>query len=475
MIGGFLMKKKQITALFLACTMAFTAIGCGSQGSPDDGTSGQTTLTDEKKPAPETEESAPSKDSATATDTDASHDPVTLRFMWWGGDERAEATLSVIDEFESLYPWITIEAEYGSDDGYQEKLTTQLVSGSAADIIQMGTGWMPGYVASNPDYFVDFKEHADTIDLSGFETSFLENNGGFDGHQYGLPTGISGHAFLYNANLAETIGLDFDQQYTWDDLLAMGEKVKAYDDSMNLLTMGALELNTMILRPYLTQLTGNKVLVDETKTLGFEEADLVNVLTYIKNLYDNGTIAPISNVISYGTDLITDPNWINQKYVSLFSYSSTVGAAEAACPEGTFSIGRLPVLNGAKNDGWYGNCPQYMCVYGHSEHIEEALMFLDYFYNDEKAAELLKTVRSVPPTSTGQKVCEELGLLQGVAKDSVDVLQTYGGINDLGLTTEEEVTAILEDAAVQVAYGQDTPENIAKNTIALLEAYISEK
>ena len=76
---------------------------------------------------------------------------------------------------------------------------------------------------------------------------------------------------------------------------------------------------------------------------------------------------------------------------------------------------------------------------------------------------------------TGQKVCEELGLLQGVAKDSVDVLQTYGGINDLGLTTEEEVTAILEDAAVQVAYGQDTPENIAKNTIALLEAYISEK
>lgn len=466
------MKKKQIGALLLAFAMALSTVACGNSGSSENSSTDQADNAAGEESSAEEQENTPVKDT---TEADTEHDPVTLRFMWWGGDERAEATLSVIESFEELYPWITIEAEYGSDDGYQEKLTTQLVSGAAPDIIQMGTGWMPGYVASNPDYFADFKEYGDVIDLSGFEASFLDNNGGFDGHQYGLPTGISGHAFLYNSNLAETIGLDFNQQYTWDDLLAMGEQVKAYDDTMNLLTMGAAELNTMILRPYLTQLTGNKVLVDETKSLGFEEADLVQVLTFIKDLYDNGTIVPIANVISYGSDLITDPNWINQKYVSLFCYSSTIGTAEAACPDGTFSVGKLPVLDGAKNDGWYGNCPQYMCVYGHSEHIEESMMFLNYFYNDEKAAELLKTVRSVPPTSTGQKVCEELGLLQGVAKDSVDVLQTYGGLNDLGLTTEEEVTAILNDAAVQVAYGQDTPENVAKNTIALLEAYLSEK
>ena len=67
------------------------------------------------------------------------HEPVTLRFMWWGGDARATATLDVIEAFEAKYPWITIEAEYGSDEGYQEKLTTQLVSGTAADIIQMGS------------------------------------------------------------------------------------------------------------------------------------------------------------------------------------------------------------------------------------------------------------------------------------------------------------------------------------------------
>ena len=32
----------------------------------------------------------------TSAALDEKHDPVTLRFMWWGGDERAEATLKAI-------------------------------------------------------------------------------------------------------------------------------------------------------------------------------------------------------------------------------------------------------------------------------------------------------------------------------------------------------------------------------------------
>ena len=79
---------------------------------------------------------------------------VTLRFSWWGGDERNEATLDVIEAYEKEHPNITIEAEYSGDDGYQEKLSTALAGNTAADIIQMGPGWMPSYVAQG-DFFVD--------------------------------------------------------------------------------------------------------------------------------------------------------------------------------------------------------------------------------------------------------------------------------------------------------------------------------
>ena len=79
---------------------------------------------------------------------------VTLRFSWWGGDERNEATLKVIEAYEKEHPNVTIEAEYSGDDGYQEKLSTALAGKTAADIIQMGPGWMPSYVKQG-DFFID--------------------------------------------------------------------------------------------------------------------------------------------------------------------------------------------------------------------------------------------------------------------------------------------------------------------------------
>lgn len=464
---------KKLTVALLLAAMTASLAGCGGSST------GSTSSSEDAKESEATEESAEetADDAAedTAEESSDSQEPVTLRFMWWGGDERAQATLDVIEQFEEEYPWITIEAEYGSSDGYQEKLTTQLTSGTIADIFQMGTGWMPGYVESNSGYFADFNDFTDTIDLTTFDETILKNNGQFDGHQYGLPTGISGHALIYNEKLAEEIGVDFSQAYTWDDIVEMGKKVKEYNSDMYLLTMGSSNLNTMIIRPYLQQLTGNTVLVNDTKTRGFEEEDLVQVLTYIKTLYDEGVVAPIATVIAYGDDLGTDPNWINQQYVASFAYSSTIETMEAACPDGTFAAGQLPVMTDAKDEGWYCNAPQYLCVSGVSEHQEEAMLFLNYFYNNEDAAATLQTVRSTPATTVGQQVCTDLGILEGIAKDSVDIIQTYNGTNDLGLTTEEEVTAILQDAATQVAYGQGTPEEVAASTISLLDNYLASK
>ena len=409
---------------------------------------------------------------ASETDTEASGEPVTLRFMWWGGDDRATATLNVIDAYEKEHPNVTIEAEYGSSDGYQEKLTTQLASGTVADIFQMGPGWMSGYVSSNADYFVDFNDYQDDIDLSTFDADFLKNNGQFDGHQYGLPTGISGHAMIYNKDLADKIGLDFSQDYTWDDLIEMGKKVQEYDSSMYLLTLSSSELNTFIIRPYLQQLTGKTLLDNETKQINPTEEEMAQVLNYIKSLYDNNVVTPITNVITYGTDLTTDPNWINQKYVGAFCYSSTAETFAAACPDAEFGAGKLPVMEDAKDDGWYANCPQFMCVSKNSPNAEEAVKFLDYFYNDPEAAGLLGTVRSVPPTSVGQDTLSDNGTLEGIAKDTVDVLQDYKGTNDLGLTTEEQVSTILEDAGTQIAYNQETPEKVAANTMQLLQNFL---
>lgn len=180
----------------MAASMALSLAACGgsaasSAASAADSTSG-----------------AASTSTAAST---SSNEQVTLRFAWWGGDERANATMEVINKFMEENPNIKIEAEYGSSDGYHDKLATQLASGTAADIVQVDPETMPTFVSTG-DYFLDYKDY--DFDLSNFDPNYigLRVNGNYDGKQLGLPTGIAGPALVVNEELAEKYGIDFNTQ-----------------------------------------------------------------------------------------------------------------------------------------------------------------------------------------------------------------------------------------------------------------------
>lgn len=187
------MKKRLVSVALVAALAAGTLAGCGSSSSGDN-----------------TQAAAGGE---TAGKGGSSDENITLRFAWWGGDERNEATLKVIEQFEAAHPNITIEAEYGGSDGYHDKLATQLASGTAADIVQVDPEVFPTYVSTG-DYFIDYKDY--DMDLSNFDENYisLEINGRYDGKQLGLPTGISGSGMLVNKDLADAIGIDFSQPYT---------------------------------------------------------------------------------------------------------------------------------------------------------------------------------------------------------------------------------------------------------------------
>src|SRR5690554_1339633 len=66
----------------------------------------------------------------------------TLRFSWWGGDERHTPTLKALDAYMAKNPNVKVEGEYGGWDGYYQKLVTQLAGGTAADLIQIDQPWL---------------------------------------------------------------------------------------------------------------------------------------------------------------------------------------------------------------------------------------------------------------------------------------------------------------------------------------------
>lgn len=79
---------------------------------------------------------------SSSENSNTSQKTVTLRFMWWGGDNRHKATLDAISLYEKEHPNVKINAEYGGVTDYLQKLITQLSSGTAPDLVQIDVTWL---------------------------------------------------------------------------------------------------------------------------------------------------------------------------------------------------------------------------------------------------------------------------------------------------------------------------------------------
>lgn len=454
--------KKYLAIPAVLCLAASLLTACG-------GGKGETTAADTKA-----EQGQTAAEKETAKTADGGSEQITLRFSWWGGEERLAATLDVIKQFEELNPNIKIEPEYGSSDGYADKLATQLASGTAPDIIQIDPGLMPALVSDETNYFLDLNNSS--FNFSNFDENYykLRINGFYDGKQLGIPTGISGGAVLVNQGLADQIGIDFHTQYTWDDIFDWAKKVREYDDSMYLICSNKDYVANILANNYAKQLSGKTFISEETKEINLTSEQWQEVYTFVKRLYDEEVIAPASYSAAYsGDNMQSDPKWIAGKYVCSFTYMSTMETLAAANADAEYTAGLFPLYQGSDVDAWNANCPQIIAINAKSQNPEAAVEFLDYFFNNEKAMETLGCTRSVPPTAKAREICTADGSLSKLLAEAADVAGSYSGMVDDKYFSAAEAKQILIDEVEAVGFGVATPESASEETISLLNNYIS--
>lgn len=405
--------------------------------------------------------------------TGAGGKQINLRFSWWGGDERLKATLAVIDQFEKLNPNIKIQPEYGSADGYTDKLATQLAAGTAPDIVQVDPEAFPKFISDTTNYFVDYNTYK--FNFANFEPGYLKQrvNGNFAGRQFGIPTGIAGPALLVNKTLADKIGIDFSKPYTWDDLIAWGKKVQAYDKNLHLLCADKVMITNLVVFNYAKQLTGKTLIDESTKQLTVSESQFAEIYSLVKALYDNGVVGSAAHMAAYtDSNIQSDPDWISGKYVAAYAYISTIGVMTAANPSVKYAVGRLPILSGAKEAGYASNCPQVIAVSAKSANVEAAIKFMDYFFNNETAMLTLGTVRSVPSTAKAREICQKNGKLDALMTESANLAASYGGVPNDKYSSVQESKQILFDGVEAIGYGNTAPDKAARETFNLMKNYI---
>ena len=262
------------------------------------------------------------------------------------------------------------------------------------------------------------------IDLSGFSEELLKKGTYNEDELLGIPTGVATMSFVVNKTLADEIGLDFTD-LTWESLLEMGKKVQEYNSDYYLLNVDTAYLLTNVFRTYSMQITGKSFINDAEKKINPTEEQITEVLQYIRDLYSTKTVQAAGETATFEGATQTNTKWVNGEVVCVMTNSSQINNFTSANENAEYMVVNMPVQTDASkqlNDGYGLEPPQLMCVNKNSEHVEEAVEFLDYFFNDEEAAATLKDLRSVPPTENAQKICEEQGLVDELVIQSVELM-----------------------------------------------------
>ncbi len=391
----------------------------------------------------------------------AAEGPVTLRFMWWGSDARHEATIAVCEQYMALHPNVTIEFEYGGYDGYFEKLTTYIASGTEADIIQFDTKATKDLLALG-DIFVDLNTLSDVLDTSTFDETML-NGFGKDGEKLiALPTGTNATAILVNTSITDAAGIDVHAIATWDDLIAAAEQLKAYDPNMHLLNVEVMNLGETFGYMVLSQLIGDNILNQGETQLNITPDDLKAMFELYERFYESGVLEPAENSILYDTNPWTNPKWINHQYAMGYFITSFINKNTYDFQD-TSAVIPMPQFAGAKESGVM-YCPAQMIgISSNCKAPEVAADFLNYFFNDETAVATLGTVRSIPSTSVGLKVCNELGIVDPNIITAIGFAEeTATDHQNRNMSTS--LTDILKEGAERIAYGLGSAEEIAQQT-----------
>lgn len=440
-------KMKKMLALTLAVSMVVLQ-GCNQAGGTDT--------------------SKPEGSSTAAEAASKEGDIITLRFSWWGGDSRHQATLKAIEAYEKANPNVKIEAEYGGYEGYFEKLIAQLGGTNEPDIIQVDSPWLFD-LAGKGDFFVDFSKQT-TVDLSQFDPKFLKDNCEVNGVLLGVPTGVNPECLFINKDLFEKAGVEVKENYTFDDLMDAGQKIGEEEPGAYLLN-GNLINKEYILKKYMIQKTG-KEWIDGQKRIGFTEEELVDGYKFYLDMIENHVLAPADEAALYNAKSIEDPKWIEGKVGGALEFLSGFDGYQAAT-SATLVTAQAPLMENAKATGLLVRPSQLLFVSKRSKNQEEALKFVEFMMNDPVGIEALGVSRGIPATEGGRKLLSEKGILNPMLQETADIAIPNAFTPENQYSSNSDIKTAGETVLEKVGYRKLTPEEAANELIEQYEEILS--
>ncbi len=400
---------------------------------------------------------------------DGSLDKCSLRFSWWGGDDRHQATLEAIDLWNQRNPEIEIIPEYGGWDGWTEKVSAQLSGGTEPDIMQINYDWLISFSADGKGFY-DLGNLSEQLDLSQFSEEVLDF-GKVNGIQNAVTVSVSGRGLFYNSETYRRIGAEYPE--TWSELIDLGKKFSTediYPLDLDIQSGGTAWYLAVV---YVQQQTGRDFLSLDGE-LGFSEEDIAAALEFYKHLENSHVIRRIDvRTDEDGTAaLYQSPEFIDGRVAGVLEWGSSVGKYEMSLDKGVLEAGPLLSDNSGNNSGWMIKPSLMYAVSRNTQYPDEAAAFMNFLLNDGDAAEILGTTRGIPASRAAEGRLEESGKLTGLAQENDTLLEQ---IDTVTISPYMELTQMKEfynTAIERVSYGEATVEEAAAEMYASITEYL---
>lgn len=382
---------------------------------------------------------------------------VVLRYSWWGGDARHEATLTAIARYEELNPHVKIEAEYGGDAGYVDKLLTQLAGGTQPHLMQVRATSPAEYFSTFPDTFVTLGDQ-DIFDLSGFDQGFLDSFcKSFDGVIVAVPTGVSSYNFVANKTVFENAGIALPESMTWEECLELGKALHAANPDYYLLSPTDDDWNHL-LRSYVRQLTGRWTIEKDWSVIEDRDA-LIKAFTWLQTAYAEGVAEPMASAFVYNTDKDANRKWLSNEIGFSYRASSSIALIDTSAGM-QLDVVNIPIEPGSERTGVITQPAQCFMISQNAE-TEEALKFANWLFNDPEAGRILKDVRGMPPVGPVRELLAAEGLLDPVVSKAVGIALAVTDGPVFSGNENTEVYGFLFPLMQELCYGAITPEAAA--------------
>ncbi len=438
-------KSKKILALLLSVALIGTSMAACSKS--DDKTN--------DTPTPGTETNNGTK----TPDNSGEKEPVTMETITVWSDNAHEKELrdKQIEEFNNTVGkelGIKIEyTVYGSNFTDTIKIAAQ--AGEAPDLFRSDSKWMQDFV--NSDYLMAIEDLPGSEGLLSKYSSLVANQAHvFNGKTYTLPYNLTTYGFVINKDLFAASGLtEADYPKTWDDVQAVAKKITEASNG-TAYGFGIAPSALWTITSFYTMGAGQNIGhygYDYAKKQ-FAYSDYNPLISAIDQMVADGSVIP-------GFETM-DADMLRAQFSAgtigmLGAASFDVAVYNTQFPaQIDWEVIEIPTFDGqAPKYKAFGNPTNLLCVGKKAaEHPEKVLKVLEFFYDDQNAAQMYEEGLYIPVRSEAIALATKEPEMKNFSKfASFDEIFTMAPVPDTlikfeGLTYRDAIANMWTDPAL---------------------------